>query len=77
MQVTPELIVRKRTRTSDSEEEEEDQDQGPKKSKQQKMDSLQNQMTKMLEGMADLKRSVATKEDMKGVNNRLKAIEST
>ena len=39
-------------------------------------DSLQNQMTKMLEGMADLKKSVATKEDMKGVNNRLKAIES-
>ena len=40
------------------------------------MDSLQDQMTKMLEGMADLKRSVATKEDMKGVNVRLKAIES-
>ena len=44
--------------------------------KQQKMDSLQSQMAKMLEGMADLKKNAATKEDMKSVNNRLRSIES-
>ena len=40
------------------------------------MNSLQQQMTKMLEGMADLNKNVATKEDMKGVNNRLRSIET-
>ena len=70
VQVTPELIVRKRARAADSEGEEEE-----KAAKQRKMDSLQQQMAKMLEGMDDLKKNVATKEDMRGVNTRLGSIE--
>ena len=56
---------------ADSEEKEET----AKSAKQQKMDSLQNQMAKMLECMDDLKKSVATKEDMRNVNSRLRSIE--
>ena len=33
-------------------------------------------MKKMLDGMEDLKKNVATKEDMRGVNGRLRAIET-
>ena len=74
VRVTPELVVRKRGRTVVEESEEEETNQ--KAAKQQKMDSLQLQMTKMLEGMGDLKKSVATKDNIRGVNNRLKSIEA-
>ena len=78
VRVTPELVVRKRARTVESEEEEESEDPGAGRrlAKQQKMDSLQQQMAKMLEGMEDLKKNVATKDDIRGVNSRLRTIES-
>ena len=57
-------------------EEEEGEEIGERSAKQQKMDTLQQQMSKISEGMDELKKNVATKEDMKGVNKRLKTIES-
>ena len=59
----------------ESEEEEEELEEGEKTAKQRKMDSLQEQMAKMLEGMEELKKNVASKEDIRGVNGRLRSIE--
>ena len=66
-------MVRKRGRAIGEEEEEEEDNQ--RASKQQKMDSLQSQMAKLLEGMEELKKNVTTKEDIRGVNSRLRTIE--
>ena len=74
VRVTPELVLRKRGRAVEAGEEEEEQD--TRAAKQQKMDSLQAQMAQMLEGMAELKKNVATKDDIRGVNSKLKAIEA-
>ena len=76
VRVTPELIVRKRARVVESEEEEEDLQLGRSNTKQRKMDSLQQQMSRMLEGMDELKKNMATKEDIRSVNGRLRSIES-
>ena len=58
------------------EEESEEEEDNQRAAKQRKMDSLQLQMKKMLDGMEELKKNVATKEDIRGVNGRLRVIES-
>ena len=56
--------MRKRGREVGESGGEVEEDNNLRAAKQQKMDSLQAQMAHMLEGMAELKKNVATKDDI-------------